>query len=385
MRFLVVSTDYPDFLHWMQSRYPAVHNANYEEQLRLRSATLFGGPHDYTQNLKLNGVEAHPIYLNNPFIQKAWAAEFAPDLLGEIPSFDSTTSPHFRFSRRVLEAGIRRITRTRADEWQYRVLSEQLRHYAPDVVINHDPVGIDPDFWRERADSTALLIGQLAAPLPNDDRLNVHDLMISSLPNLVTRFKREGIKAEFHRLGFNQLTAPPQRSSDPPVDVSFVGSISAAHTSRIQFLEDLSAELETFEIWGQGFESLPLDSPLRTRWRGPVWGHEMFATLSRSKVTVNIHIDLAGDYCNNSRMFEATGAGTCLLTDRKSNLHEFFDEGTEVRAFETSAEAIVNIRDLLMSNAWKRIGDSGQKRTLSDHTYRQRMAELVSIVESYLR
>jgi hypothetical protein len=47
-------------------------------------------------------------------------------------------------------------------------------------------------------------------------------------------------------------------------------------------------------------------------------------------VALNRHIAAAEGHANNMRLYEATGVGTCLLTDRGSNLGELFEVGREV-------------------------------------------------------
>ena len=51
-----------------------------------------------------------------------------------------------------------------------------------------------------------------------------------------------------------------------------------------------------------------------------VWGLDMYRALARSKITINRHINVAENNANNMRLFEATGTGSLLITDRKDNL-----------------------------------------------------------------
>jgi spore maturation protein CgeB len=85
------------------------------------------------------------------------------------------------------------------------------------------------------------------------------------------------------------------------------------------------------------------------------------------------------------RLYETTGVGTLLLTDWKQNLHEMFEPDTEVVAYRTSEECVQKIRYFLEHEDERaRIAKAGQARTLRDHTYRSRMAELVALVERLL-
>lgn len=112
----------------------------------------------------------------------------------------------------------------------------------------------------------------------------------------------------------------------------------------------------------------------------------MYRTLARSRITLNRHIDVAENYANNMRLYEATGVGTLLLTDRKDNLGELFEIGKEVLAYSSKEEAAEMIHYYLAHpDEAQEIARAGQKRTLSEHTYRHRMEELVPILQRYLK
>ena len=69
--------------------------------------------------------------------------------------------------------------------------------------------------------------------------------------------------------------------------------------------------------------------------------------LAGSKIALNRHIDVAGDYANNMRLYEATGVGSLLLTDAKQNLGELFDVGREVVTYRNADELVDAIEHYL--------------------------------------
>ena len=91
-------------------------------------------------------------------------------------------------------------------------------------------------------------------------------------------------------------------------------------------------------------ERLPEGSPIRARHHGEVWGLDMYRALARSRITLNRHIDVAENNANNMRLYEATGVGALLITDRKDNLGELFEVGREVVAYGSAEEAVELIR-----------------------------------------
>jgi spore maturation protein CgeB len=85
------------------------------------------------------------------------------------------------------------------------------------------------------------------------------------------------------------------------------------------------------------------------------------------------------------RLYEATGVGTLLITDWKENLHELFEPGKEVIAYRTPEECGELIQYYLEHEVEREaIARAGQERTLREHTYYQRMQELVDIITPLL-
>jgi spore maturation protein CgeB len=98
-----------------------------------------------------------------------------------------------------------------------------------------------------------------------------------------------------------------------------------------------------------------------------------------------LHINVAGKFADNMRLFEATGMGTLLITDWKENLHKMFELGKEVIAYRTAEECVDLIQYYLEHDKEREaIACEGQERTLREHTCYQRMKELVELVGKYL-
>ena len=168
------------------------------------------------------------------------------------------------------------------------------------------------------------------------------------------------------------------------IDASFVGGISRHHGNALPMLEYL-ADTTPIQFFGYVSTHLDKNSPIVPRHHGEVWGSNMYRTLARSRITLNRHINVAENNANNMRLYEATGVGALLLTDRKNNLNELFEIGKEVVVYSNPEEAAEMIRYYLQHPAEADlIARAGQKRTLRDHTYKNRMDELAPILAHYL-
>jgi spore maturation protein CgeB len=85
------------------------------------------------------------------------------------------------------------------------------------------------------------------------------------------------------------------------------------------------------------------------------------------------------------RLFEATGVGTCLITDWKDNLHDLFEPDREVVTYRSPQECVEKVKWLLEHPQEREaIAQAGQARTLKDHTFDQRAIELDYIIRREL-
>lgn len=394
MRFLIINTDYPEFLAWLYSRHPGLEKQPYEEQMRVRTESLFGVADFYSSNLRKLGHEAWDIHANNGFMQRAWALEhmsgfeepramppWCRELLQEVRRVGARTP--LRFLKRFVRPVLRSLDRPQT--LLYEILSAQIKHHKPDVLLNQDVTGISSSFLRQMKSYVRLLVGQHAATcLPEAGDFSCYDLVISSFPPTVEYFRQKGITAELSRMGFEPRVLSYLKVEERPLEVTFIGGFYGVHSSRAVLLEDLCHRFSQVRVWGPGIDHLPASSAIPKSYVGQAWGREMYQILHNSKVTLNHHGDIA-PYANNMRLFEATGVGTLLITDWKANLHEMFEPGKEVVAYRTPEECAELIQYYLEHDDEREvIARAGQRRTLQEHTYYHRMQELMDIVERYL-
>ena len=79
-----------------------------------------------------------------------------------------------------------------------------------------------------------------------------------------------------------------------------------------------------------------------------------------------------------------TGVGAFLLTDNLSNLPSLFEPGVHVGAYDSVEDCLVKIRRYLDDERTREtIARAGQAHTLTHHTYRLRIEELLRLIEKY--
>jgi hypothetical protein len=181
------------------------------------------------------------------------------------------------------------------------------------------------------------------------------------------------------------------------VPLSFVGAVTFGrnrHGERAKFLAQLARRIPKVEyrlripdtmayLRGIGRELL-LDRQFGPAWdlvkqwpdyrrlrrvsKQTVWGRDMYRELSRAQMSLNIHIDAAGNTAANLRLFEATGMGACLVTDWKPNISRLFEEDREIVTFRCVEECCEKVRYLIDHPREREvIAARGQARCLRDH------------------
>jgi spore maturation protein CgeB len=111
----------------------------------------------------------------------------------------------------------------------------------------------------------------------------------------------------------------------------------------------------------------------------------MHAVLARSRIAINRHIDVAEGHANNMRLYETTGDGALLVTDEGEGLDALFRIGEEVLTYANADDLASTLLGLLDDEPRRQaIAVAGQERTLAEHTYAQRIAELAAGLESLL-
>jgi len=81
-----------------------------------------------------------------------------------------------------------------------------------------------------------------------------------------------------------------------------------------------------------------------------------------------------------TRVFEAAGAGACLITDAWEGVADFFAPGREILVAD-SGPAVAEALARLTPEEARRIGAAACRRALADHTYTQRVAVLQRVLD----
>jgi spore maturation protein CgeB len=82
-----------------------------------------------------------------------------------------------------------------------------------------------------------------------------------------------------------------------------------------------------------------------------------------------------------TRVFEAAGAGACLIVDAWEGIEQFLEPDREVLVAHHGAEVAAHL-EKLDATAARRLGQAALKRVLAHHTYARRALEVEATLEA---
>jgi spore maturation protein CgeB len=388
MRFVIVNHSYEQFLDWLYESNPSLAQQPFAMQQAAYHATLFGSADFYVHALQVLGHEVHEFVCNNLHAQSRWYQEHLESCVkGRAKSGFPRRQGSSRFLNSLAEVINSRLLNPsrRAEPKSFELLLEQIRTIRPDVLYNQSVYAFDDDQLRQLKAHVGVLVGEHAAmPLPEVIDYRLYDLIVSSFPPTLNWLEQRGAHAKLNRLAFDPRVSALIPETTRDVRVSFVGSFLAVHSSRLEFVEAVAAQVPGLVVNGNITVDLPASSPLQDKIGPALWGHEMYTLLRRSTITLNHHGNVP-PFANNMRLYEATGMGCLLITDYKDNLAEMFEPDEEVVTYRDVAECVDKIRFYLDDrnrDARQKIMVAGQRRTLSEHTYNVRMKHLIELIRS---
>lgn len=405
MRLIRITTNYPAYPQKFYHSRPQLKDQPYSVQYRALMDDCFGWADFWTHALGKLGYKVWEPVGNVEPQQKAWAQEH-----GIV--YDE-------------------------DNWLTDIIAAQVKYFRPDVLFVNDYHTYKKEFLdhlRSECPSIRLIVGWCGAPYMDANVFKAYDVVLSNVPSLVEHFRSNGHCGEQMRHAFEpRILDKIQMTLQKTVAFSFVGSIVKAkgfHSEREKLLRYL-AQNSCLQIWSD-IQAPPIDEyrrlvklrskyatvrrlgklpggnlPLRilSRFRNllndsdepntsdyiaieiaekaksGLYGLAMYQMIHNSKVTFNNHVDISAQSANNMRLYEATGVGTCLLTDWKDDLSDIFEPDVEVVTYRSAEEAVEKVQYLLAHNDERcRIAEAGQRRTLKDHAFDLRARRLDEMI-----
>lgn len=138
---------------------------------------------------------------------------------------------------------------------------------------------------------------------------------------------------------------------------------------------------EQFVLGGSGWEQPHL--PANVRHVGHVYSreHNAFNCSPRAVLNVNRASMARYGFSPPTRVFEAGGAGACLITDAWVGIELFLEPEEEVFVAHDGGEVAAIVASLTPERA-RKMGAAARRRILAEHTYRHRAEQFDRMIEA---
>ena len=164
--------------------------------------------------------------------------------------------------------------------------------------------------------------------------------------------------------------------------LGFLGNRLPDREQRVDaFFLDAARRLpaETFLLGGNGWHDKGL--PSNVKYVGHVYTRDHNAFNCTPRAVLNISRDSMARYGFSpaTRVFEAAGAGACVITDHWEGIELFLEPGREVLVADSGAAVAEHVQRLAPAEA-RAIGQAARRRVRAQHTYTHRAVQLESLL-----
>ncbi|PYX98363.1 MAG: hypothetical protein DMG71_00510 [Acidobacteria bacterium] len=273
-----------------------------------------------------------------------------------------------------------------------------------DLVIKHSGVGVDDDLLERqvlscRSERTRVAFWDVDAPATlarvEADRGDPFRVLIPCYDFIFTYGGGTPVVKHYEHLGarscyaiYNGLDPETHHpvAADPAVqcDLAFVGNRLPDREQRVQDFFVGAAELApqlSFILGGEGWNARSL--PKNVRWIGHVGTRDHNRINCSARMVLNINRQSMADvgFSPPTRVFEAAGAGACLITDAWTGVEQFFTLGSEILVAHSAGDIVRYLREVSPERAAE-IGSAMRKRALQEHSYELRARQFHAIVKA---
>jgi spore maturation protein CgeB len=261
------------------------------------------------------------------------------------------------------------------------VFDTELETAVPEIARS----GVITVYWDVDAPATLESIeagghSALKAAIPRYDMV----LTYGGGDRVVRRYKQLGARAcvPIYNAVDPETHHPVPPREDWECHLSFLGNRLPDRESRVEefFLKPAESLPNCqFLLGGAGWDTKSVPSNVRVAGHVGSGSHNAF--FCSGLATLNINRDSMARYGFSppTRIFEAAGAGACIITDEWDGIEQFLEPGTEILVARDGAHAAGMLQQLSATKA-RQIGAAARARVLARHTYSHRARQLSGIL-----
>ena len=177
--------------------------------------------------------------------------------------------------------------------------------------------------------------------------------------------------------------APDPRFS---ADLVFLGNRLPDREARVEhfFLQPAAATPgKSFLIGGSGWGDKPMPANVRSLGHVSTRDHNALNSTALAALNISRESMASTGHSPATRVFEAAGAGACLITDAWVGIEMFLEPGAEILVARDGRDVAAHVADLSEARA-RTIGAAARRRVLAEHTYARRAVEVDALLREAL-
>jgi spore maturation protein CgeB len=185
---------------------------------------------------------------------------------------------------------------------------------------------------------------------------------------------------------YNALDPETHRPAGPDprfvADLAFLGNRLPDREARIEEFFFRAAERagdRRFLLAGAGWEERAVPDNVRVLGHVSTNDHNRLNSTPLAVLNVLRETMAANGWSPATRVFEAAGAGACLISDAWAGIEDFLEPGREVLVAQ-SGEEVAALVEALSAEEARTIGKAARQRVLSEHTYAHRAAQVERVL-----
>ena len=377
-KILRISSVYPNLINNLKKKIN-YKNLGYEELLKKIFDQKYSVSNNLTKNFIKKGYECVEVINNINFLQQKWLKRYG-------------------------------LKKSNED-----ILIQQIKFYKPNIIFiaNVDLISKIKIDELKKLNYIKLIFCSHCAPISEKmiKNFNNIDFILTCTEDYKKKILRAtGKPVYLMQHAYSNETVIKYNSRKRDIDVTFIGSLfinKKLHLERIEIIYDLLKKFDNRfiainfsnyffihliifimkSLFNKDFYKKNLLYKLMFVYffsNKPIFGTSMFEIFNKSKILVNMHIEDT-KYAGNMRLFEGTGSGCLLLTDKKKDLKKLFKLNNEIVVYKDKDDLITKIKFFLKNNiTLSRIAKNGRNKTLKSHNYEKRLNILDKIIKKNL-
>ncbi len=175
---------------------------------------------------------------------------------------------------------------------------------------------------------------------------------------------------------------PAPADSRFAADLAFLGNRLPDREARVEDFFLMAAHTcpaRTFLLAGNGWGDKPMPSNVRYIGHLSTVDHNAFNSTPLAVLNIARESMARYGFSPATRVFEAAGAGSCLITDLWEGLELFLEPEREILTARDGFEVASRLESLTPAGA-RAIGEAARRRVLTEHTYAHRAAQLEAVL-----